>query len=358
MAPSVGDSLPNARDDPGYGRVMDADAPPPAPRLPPETAPHDCTIVGWPTETRRSALWGDALTEARAEHAHVVRTIAAREPVWLVVDPADAASARDQLAATPGVVVVEEPIDDSWLRDSGPLVVAGGDGARHAVRFGFNAWGQKFVPWDRDAQVAARLAARLGIPVHRAPLVLEGGALAHDGSGLFVTTERCALNPNRNPGATKADVDAVLRDYLGARRVVWLADAIAEDDGTDGHVDNVVAFYAEGRALLQGCDDAANPNHAIAADNRERLEAAGIQVTELAVLPYAVALGRTVPVPYVNLYPVQGAVLVPVAGHPADADSLARIAACYPGRDVVGIPAVHLALGGGGVHCITQQVPA
>jgi agmatine deiminase len=255
-------------------------------------------------------------------------------------------------------VLVELPIDDSWLRDSGPLVVTGAEGERHAVRFGFNAWGQKFVPWDRDAQVAARLAERLGIPVHRAPLVLEGGALAHDGAGLFVTTERCALNPNRNPGATKAEVEAVLRDYLGARRVVWLADAIAEDDGTDGHVDNVVAFPAPNHALLQGCDDPTNPNHAIAADNRARLGRAGIDVTELPVLPYATAHGRTVPVPYVNLYPVPGAVLVPVGGHAADTDSLARIAACYPARDVVGIPAVHLALGGGGVHCITQQVPA
>lgn len=337
---------------------MDADVPPPEPRVPAETGPHECTIVGWPTESRRDALWGEALPEARAEYAGVVRAIAAREPVWLVCDLADASSARAQLGGEPGVVVVELPIDDSWLRDSGPTIVVDADGQRRAVRFAFNAWGEKFTPWDRDAEIARRLAQRLGIPTHRAPLVLEGGALAHDGTGLFVTTERCALNPNRNPGVTPAQVERVLLEYLGADRVVWLADAIAEDDGTDGHVDNVVAFFAPGRALLQGCADPDNPNHAIAAANRARLEAAQIEVVELPVLPYATVHGRTVPVPAVNLYPVAGAVIVPVAGHAGDDEALARIAGCFLDREVVAVPATYLALGGGGVHCITQQVPA
>jgi agmatine deiminase len=336
---------------------MDADAPPAAPRLPAETAPHACTILGWPTQARRAALWGDALDGARREHAELVRAVAPREPVWVVADPADAETARDACRGAPGAVVVELPADDSWLRDAGPIVVCDGED-RRAVAFRFNAWGEKFAPYDHDAQLASRLAARLGIRVHRAPLVLEGGALAHDGTGLFVTTERCALNPNRNPGATRASVETVLRDYLGAARVVWLTDAIAEDDGTDGHVDNVVAFHAPGRALLQGCDDPANPNHAIARANRRALEDAGITVTEVPVLPYAEVGGRVVPVPYVNLYPVRGAVVVPVAGHAADDDVLALVGACYPGRDVVPVVAVHLAFGGGGVHCVTQQVPA
>ncbi|HEX5615848.1 MAG TPA: agmatine deiminase family protein [Acidimicrobiia bacterium] len=337
---------------------MDRAAPPPARRVPAETGPHECTIVGWPTETRRDALWGDALDGARAEHATLVREIAAREPVWVVADPADAPSARAACGDVPGALVVELPVDDSWLRDSGPIIVATATGERQAIAFTFNAWGEKFSPYDRDAEIARRLGERLGLDVCRAPLVLEGGALAHDGAGLFVTTERCALHANRNPGATRESVEAVLHDFLGAERVVWLADAIAEDDGTDGHVDNVVAFHAPGRALLQGCDDPANPNHAIAADNRAALDAAGIVVTELPVLPYARVGGRSVPVPYVNLFPVRDAVVVPVADHEADADTLVRIAACYPGREVVPVPAVHLAFGGGGVHCVTQQVPA
>jgi agmatine deiminase len=202
------------------------------------------------------------------------------------------------------------------------------------------------------------LAAHLGLPCHDAPFVLEGGAVAHDGCGTLVTTERCLLNPNRNPGLDRRGIERLLGDWLGAERVVWLTDAIAEDDGTDGHVDNVVAFFAPGRALLQGCDDAENPNHAIACDNRARLEAAGIEVVEVPVLPYATIGGARLPVPYVNLYPCNGAVVVPVAGHAADADVLDVVRDCYPGRDVLAVRGEVLAYGGGGVHCITQQVPA
>jgi agmatine deiminase len=174
-----------------------------------------------------------------------------------------------------------------------------------------------------------------------------------------VTTERCLLNPNRNPQLTRDDIEGTLRAGLGVERIVWLADAIAEDDGTDGHVDNVVAFSAPGRALLQGCADRDNPNRAIATDNRKRLDEAGIDVVEVPDLPYArVGTSRLLPVPYVNLYALNGAVLVPTTGAPTDGAALAIIAGEYPGRDVVAVPGAVLAHGGGGVHCITMQVPA
>jgi agmatine deiminase len=182
--------------------------------------------------------------------------------------------------------------------------------------------------------------------------------VAVDGNGTVVTTERCLLNPNRNPALTRRKIDSALERALGATTVVWLADGIAEDEGTDGHVDNVVAFFAPGRCLLQGCDDPANPNHAVARANRDALERVGIEVTEVTVLPYADVGGAHVPVPYVNLYPVNGAVLVPVTGSAADRAALDLIGTCYPGREVLGLPGAVLAYGGGGVHCITQPVPA
>jgi agmatine deiminase len=157
----------------------------------------------------------------------------------------------------------------------------------------------------------------------------------------------------------RADIERTLRESLGVERIVWLADAIAEDEGTDGHVDNVVAFVAPGTAVLQGCDDPDNPNHAIAVDNRRRLDGAGIDVIEIPVLPYAhFASGRSIPVPYVNYYTPNGAVVVPTAGAEADADMLAIIADVYPDRELVAVPGAVLAHGGGGVHCITQQIPA
>jgi agmatine deiminase len=323
--------------------------------LPAETDPHERTLMAWPTEIRRDALWHDELERARDVHATVAFTVAQYEPVRLVARPED----FDAVTARVGerIEVVWYPIDDSWLRDTGPIIVRDERGERRAMHFGFNAWGKKF-EYDRDAEVGGWLAKRLELPVERPPMVLEGGSIATDGTGLFVTTERCLLNPNRNPRLSREEIEEMLGRYLGATRIVWLADAIAEDDGTDGHVDNVVAFFAPGRALLQRCADPANPNHAIARDNAARLRAAGVDLVEIPDLPYADVSGAVVPVPYVNLYPVNGAVLVPTAGATSDEEALRIIGECYPGRDVRAVPGAVLAYGGGGVHCITQQVPA
>jgi agmatine deiminase len=324
--------------------------------MPAETALHERTLMAWPTQTRAAALWHDVFDEARRVHATVARAIARFEPVTMVAHPDDADGART--ACGDEVDVVALAIDDSWLRDSGPVIVRTPGGARHAVQFRFNAWGEKYQPYDADATIGTRLAARLDLPVHDAPIVLEGGAIAVDGAGTLVTTERCLLHPNRNPGWSRAQLEEELRIWLGGERVVWLADGIAEDDETDGHVDNVFAFFAPGRGVHQGCRDAANPNHAIAVENRRRLAAAGIDVVELPELPYADVGGRCVPVPPCNFYAVNGGLVVPVAGGASDRDALDTLAACFGDRDVVPVPGAVLAYGGGGVHCITQQVPA
>jgi agmatine deiminase len=325
-------------------------------RVPAETDVHERTLIAWPTAYRRAALWHDQLDAARDVHARVAREIARFEPVVLVADPIDAEDAARRVGNE--VDVLAAPIDDSWIRDSGPVVAKAPDGTRHALCFRFTGWGGSFTPFDRDATLARRIAAHLGIPAHDVDLAAEGGAFALDGLGTVVTTERCLLNPNRNPGRSASEIDLVLDRVLGADEVIWLADAIAEDEGTDGHVDNVVAFTAPRRCLLQGCDDPGNPNHAIARANGETLERAGIAVTEVPVLPYADVAGKEVPVPFVNLYPVNGGVIVPTTGQAADAATLELIGAHYPGREVVPVPGAVLAYGGGGVHCITQPVPA
>jgi agmatine deiminase len=324
-------------------------------RVPAETTPHERTLIAWPTAFRRDALWHDRLEAARDVHAELARAIARFEPVLLVADPAEADGAAARVA--PGVEVLAAPIDDSWLRDSGPVITLAPDGSRVALCFRFTGWGGSFTPFDRDATIARRLADHLGFPAVDVGLAAEGGALAFDGAGTGVSTRRCLLNPNRNPGLTAADVDAILKPVLGLDAMIWLDDGIAEDEGTDGHVDNVVAFTGPQRCLLQGCDDPANPNHVIAGANRAALEAAGIGVTEIPVLPYASVAGTRVPVPYVNLYPANGAVVVPTSGHAADRDALALIGDAFPGREVVAVPGAVLAYGGGGVHCITQPVP-
>jgi agmatine deiminase len=329
--------------------------------MPAEWSRHERTLVVWPA---RRSLWGAHLDAARAAHAATVRAIAHFEPVTVVANARagdDAAVAAAALDGVDGVEVVEEPVDDSWVRDTGPIVVTDRAGARRAVDFRFNGWGEKYVPYDADDALASRLAERLGLRHDGAPLVLEGGAVTVDGAGTLVTTEQCLLHPNRNPSMSRAEVEAALRDWLGVERVVWLAAGLVEDRDTDGHVDNVCAFVAPGVALVQGTTDASGPDAPLLADARRRLEAAGIDAIPIDVLPTVDVGGRAVVVPPLNLYQCNGGgVIVPVAetdGGSAGA-ALAAVAAALPGREVVGVPGSALAYGGGGVHCITQQVPA
>ncbi len=327
--------------------------------MPAETERHERTLMAWPTVAMAEiGLWGDAGLDGACDvYAEIARMIVAHEPLTVVAAPGDDEDARRRCGDE--VEVVRMLIDDSWIRDNGPVTVFTVDGTRHAMHFRFNAWGGKFPDWKADEGAGGAIARHLGLPVHEVPMVLEGGSIAVDGAGTLVTTERCLLNPNRNPQLARTDIERQLSTALGVDHVVWLADAIAEDDGTDGHVDNVVAFSAPDRVLLQGCADVDNPNHLIAKDNRARLEAAGIGVTEVPDLPYVrVGAGRLLPVPYVNLYALNGAVLVPTVDAPTDDDALAIIADAYPGRGVIAVPGAVLAHGGGGVHCITMQVPA
>ncbi len=321
-------------------------------RLPAEWEPHERTLMGWPC---RESLWGSTMAQAREDYAAVANAIAEFEPVTMIANPgADAARAR--AACSESVGVVELPIDDSWLRDSGPIYVYD-DGERVAVHFGFNAWGEKFPPWDKDAAIGGLIAERLGDRVVDGGIILEGGSISPSGDGLILTTEQCLLAPSRNPSLSEADIEAVLLARFGLRDVVWLGQGLLEDRDTDGHVDLIAAFCAADRALLQTVDDG-NPNFENCADNLERMRVAGIEVVPVPWLPYAMVAGEEVAVSYLNLYVCNGAVIVGVSGAPSDEEALALIGGAFPEREVVAVPGSVLAFGGGGPHCITQQVPA
>jgi agmatine deiminase len=321
-------------------------------RTPAEWEPHERTLMGWPC---REELWGETIDQARADYAAVANAIAAFEPVTMIANPGgDADAARS--ACTAGVEIVELPLDDSWLRDCGPVYVYDDDGERMAVHFGFNAWGEKFPPWDRDAAVGRLIAQQLGDPVVAAEMVLEGGSILTDGGGTLLTTEQCLLNRNRNPSLSGEQIESELRRLLGVERIVWLALGLVEDRDTDGHVDLIAAFTGPDAVLLQVVDGG-NPNFDNCQENRRRLAAAGVQVTEMPFLPYAEVAGEWVAASYLNFFICNGGVIVPVAGTETDADALAIIAGAYPGREVVAVPGLVLAYGGGGPHCITQQVP-
>jgi agmatine deiminase len=330
-------------------------------RMPPEWAPHELTLIAWPA--REEAWRGTSIEDARDAHAAVVAAVAAFEPVLLVAEPEQVEDARRRVPSE-NVEVVGLPIDDSWLRDSGPIVVTGrdADGAptRAGVDFRFNAWGEAFTPYDADAAIAERLLERLGIERIASPLVLEGGSIAVDGEGTLITTKQCLLNPNRNPGTPPERIEHELYERLGVERIVWLKQGLVEDADTDGHVDNVCAFLEPGRVLLQTAP-AGDVNHDNAQENARTLAKAGIEAVELELLPrLRRESGEHVVVPYTNYYLCNGAAVVPLAqlDPDMDAEALRRLSGLMPGREIVGVPGRVLALGGGGVHCITQQVPS
>lgn len=322
-------------------------------RYPGEWEPHERTIMGWPC---RASLWGPTFEQAKADYAFVANSIADFEDVTMIAaSPEDARAAR--AACTARVEIVELPIDDSWLRDSGPIYTVDDAGGRVAVHFGFNSWGEKFEPWDKDAEIGGLIASELGDEVRKAPMVLEGGSVISDGKGTILTTEQCLLSKNRNPSLSRGEIEELLGEWLGAERVVWLGLGLAEDRDTDGHVDLIAVFTPDGRVLVQTVPSG-NANHERCAENVQRMNDAGIETIEIPHLTYRELAGERVAVGYLNLYICNGGVIVPTATHEFDDEALAIIAEAFPGRDVVPVPGVTIAYGGGGPHCITQQVPA
>jgi agmatine deiminase len=324
-------------------------------RMPAEWTPHELTLVAWPQ--REEAWRGTTIDEARDTHAEVVAAISEFEPVLLVVGPDQTADARNRVPAE-NVEIFEAPIDDSWLRDSGPIFVTG-EGKRAGVDFVFNSWGEAFTPYDADAAISRRILEHLGIERIASDLVLEGGSIAVNGEGVLATTEQCLLDPTRNPNLDRESIAAELSEKLGIDQFIWLRQGLVEDGDTDGHVDNICAFFDPGKALLQTAPEG-DPNFENAQANVRILREAGVEVVELDLLPRIDRDGESIVVPYTNFYVANGALIVPVSGIDPDMDAqaLEMLARLYPGREAIGIDGRTLALGGGGIHCITQQVPA
>lgn len=323
--------------------------------MPAEWEPHAGCLMVWPA---RPELWGAELDDAKRDYALVADAVGATERVVMVCPPGTAAEVRRLCGSE--VTALELPVDDSWARDSGPVFVRDASGGIAVVSFRFNAWGERWHPYADDDALAGRIADAFGLPVFEAPMVLEGGGFLVDGEGTLVTTEQCLLNPNRNPGMSAREIEGVLRDYLGVQTVVWLPYGHSLDvgpAGTDGHVDGVAQYVAPGVVLLELPSDPSSPDHARSRANLEALEstrdARGRRLAVEVIDP-----GPDPDVSYVNHYLANDRVVVPVSGTRGDAAALDTLREVYDGREVVGVPGTVLAHGGGGPHCITQQIPA
>lgn len=324
-------------------------------RMPAEWSPHERTLMAWPC---RTSLWGNRLEDAKAEYAGVANAIAAFEPVTMTVTD-EVAAAEVRAACDTRVEPLVLETNDSWMRDHGPIFVTDGDRSERAgVHFRFNAWGGKFAPFDSDERSGGVLAALYADEVVDAPIVLEGGSIAVDGEGLLLTTEQCLLHPGRNPELGREEISGHLHELLGVTRVIWLRDGLAEDRDTDGHVDLIADFIAPGKVLLQSAP-AANINHERLVQNHEIASAAGLQIVDFPVLAYGKVEDEEVVCSYLNFYLGDRFCVVPTFGQRAkDDEALRRIGESLPGHEIVGVPALTIAWGGGGPHCITQQVPA
>jgi agmatine deiminase len=328
-------------------------------QMPAEWAPHERCLMAWPT---RESLWDPYFEEAKAEYAATANAIGQFEPVLMITNPGQA---REVRAACGGAVeVVELAIDDSWIRDSGPLIVADRTGRLAGVDFGFNSWGERFLPYDQDATISRRILEVLGIERMPSDTIMEGGSITVDGEGTLITTEQCLLNVNRNPAMSRADIEAELNGRLGVSKVIWLPYGHHDDAHTDGHVDGVCTYVRPGVVIAQTCKDPELPDYERMAANvkvlRESSDAAGrpFEILELPEFPVTTLPdGTTTMVAYANFYLANGGVIVPIAAHELDEQALATLRRAFPDREVVGVPGNIVAYGGGGVHCITQQIP-
>lgn len=354
--------------------------------MPAEFATHSATVLIWPV---RPGSWGRDPSVAQRAFLDVIREIAKEEDVYLLAGAEDAAAARAAVADLPRITVHEIESDDAWARDIGPTFVTDGKTLR-GISWRFNAWGGTvdglYANWDKDDAVAAALCEALGVDCYDAgDFVLEGGSIHVDGEGTLLTTEACLLSAGRNPSLTREQIEQKLAAYLGIRKILWLPRGIYLDE-TNEHVDNVCAFTAPGEVVLAWTDAETDPQYPLSKACLDYLngvtDAAGrklkvrllpipdhpILCTEADCAAYDFAPGEDMREPgdrlagsYANFYIANSAVLVPQFGGEnaaSDAHALAILREAFPTRRVIGIDARAILLGGGNIHCITQQVPA
>jgi agmatine deiminase len=325
--------------------------------FPAEWSPQQWLWIGFP---HLEEEWQGFLEPAQGEIAAFARAVAQSGQPARLVCPDEAHAARARRLAGDAVDIRVHRYGDIWLRDTGPLVVQDDGGGLAAQLFRFNGWGGKYL-MPGDIEIGRALADEAGLPATMSPWVLEGGSIDVDGTGLVVTTEQCLLNPNRNPGLTRADIESRLRDDLGIDRVMWLGEGLINDH-TDGHVDNLARFVAPATLAVPVSAGPDDPNAEIYADARRRAEAFGLTVVPIpspGLVERVDAEGETKvqPASHMNFAITSHLVVVPIYGGASDAPAVDAIGACFPDRRTIGLRADAVLAGGGSFHCASQQMP-
>lgn len=334
--------------------------------MPPEWTPHAATWIGWPFDNE---LWEGQLGAVRDEFAALVATIARFEPVWLNVrDEETEWDARARLgglnAPLENITFHRVPLNDVWFRDNGPLFVQNAKGQVALTDWGFNAWGEKYAPWDSDDRAPEAVSSTLGMKRFAAPIVMEGGSLEPNQYGVCLTTRSCLLSQRRNPNLSETDLEQLLYDYLGFKHVVWLARGL-EGDHTDGHIDTIVRFTDDETIVCAVTEDELDANYGPMQENLTNLqnlrdhEGNPYRIIKLPLPKEALEFGGVrLPPTYANFYIGNGFVVVPQYGDANDARALEILRPLFPDREVIGLSSRALITGGGSFHCVTQQQPA
>jgi agmatine deiminase len=333
-------------------------------RMPAEWHPHAATWLTWPKDP---ITWPDRVPEVQEIFLQFIDALTPHERVCLLVDSEDVAEdvrrrgqGRPLEPANLQLIVLETV--DSWIRDYGPNFLLGPEGDLAFNHWGFNAWGGKYESLMRDASVPARLDVLKDVEKFEPGIVLEGGSIDVNGAGTVLTTEQCLLNPNRNPGTSRGDLERYLREYLGVQQVLWLGDGIEGDD-TDGHVDDITRFVGTDTIVTVVEEDPMDPNHGPLLDNVVRLRAARQpdgdpwRIVELPMPGYVMAAGDRLPASYANFYIANRVVLAPMYRHANDGVATAILQELFPAHRIVPIPCEALVWGMGSIHCVTQQQP-
>lgn len=347
--------------------------------MPGEHEPQQAVLMAWP---ERPDNWRECAGPAQRAFTAVATAISEATPVIMCASATQLENARRQLPAA--VQVVEIPANDSWMRDIGPTYVVDGRGGLRGVDWRFNAWGGTvnglYEDWSLDAAMAGRVLAMRGEAGYRAPLVFEGGAVHVDGEGTGFVTAECLLHPGRNPDLDQGQIESLLCAYLGLDRVIWLPRGLFNDE-TDGHIDNILHVVRPGEVVLTWCDDPGDPMYEISRECLAALESqrdAGdraltvhplpmpgplyISAAESAGIEYSGSMeraeGERLAASYANFLISNSRVVFPLLDPEQDEKAADMLQGLFPERRVVGVPGREIVLGGGNIHCITQQIPA
>ena len=331
-------------------------------KMPAEWTPHTRTFISWPVQA--SMCYPDDYESVCKGYEENIKAIAEFEEVAVLVNPEELERVEELFDAS-NISFLPIQHSDAWLRDNGPTFLIDEKGNIAGINWIFNAWGEKYAPWDLDNTVAPQILKHFDIKCFDAPLVMEGGSIHVDGEGTLITTKECLLNPNRNKELTKEQIEDYLKQYLNVEKIIWLKRGLSGDE-TDGHVDNIACFAAPGKILIQVCDDPEDENYRITNENLEILrnetDAKGrrfdiIEIKQPLRTEYE---GSRLTLSYLNFYFVNGGIILPVfAGAAKETDEMAEkvLSTVFPDRKIRTINGMAVIKEGGNVHCTTQQMP-